>query len=183
MTLDGIPYVGHYNAETPNLFVATGFGKWGMTNSTVSSILLKDLIIKGKSPWQDVYNPSRKTIGPSAKNAITQNANVAGQLLDGKLSNLPKDIDVSPGEGMVVEVDGKRAGAYRDEGGNLHLVNTTCTHMGCEANWNEAERSWDCPCHGSRFSIDGDVIEGPAVKPLSFDEDVNTIKKVLKEDF
>lgn len=183
MTLDGIPYVGHYNAETPNLFVATGFGKWGMTNSTVSSILLKDLITKGKSPWQDVYNPSRKTIGPSAKNAIIQNANVAGQLLDGKLSNLPKDIDVSPGEGMAVEFDGKRAGAYRDEGGNLHLVNTTCTHMGCEANWNEAERSWDCPCHGSRFSIDGVVIEGPAVKPLSFEEDVNTLKKVIKEDF
>ena len=183
MTLDGIPYVGQYTSETPNLFVATGFGKWGMTNSTVSSIILRDLIVSGKSPWMDIYNPSRKTIGPSAKNFIVQNANVAGQLLDGKLSKLPKDIDVLPGEAIVAEVDGKRAGAYRDKDSNLHIVNTTCTHMGCENNWNEAEKSWDCPCHGSRFTIDGDVIDGPAVKPLSFDDDVNTLKKVIKEDF
>jgi len=183
MTLDGIPYVGHFTEETPNLYIATGFQKWGMTNSVVSSILIRDLILSGKSPWFDVYNPSRKTIAASAKEFIVQNANVATQLIDGKLSKLSKDIDILPGEGKVVEADGKRAGAFKDEDCNLHLVNTTCTHMGCELNWNNGERSWDCPCHGSRFDVDGKVIDGPAVSPLSFDNDVNTIKKLISEDF
>ncbi|MFA5524063.1 MAG: (2Fe-2S)-binding protein [Tissierellales bacterium] len=80
-------------------------------------------------------------------------------------------------------IEGKRAGAYKDEEGNLHLVNTTCTHMGCELNWNSAERTWDCPCHGSRFSYDGTIVEGPATKPLRFSMDVNIFKKLLQEDF
>lgn len=183
MTLDGIPYIGNYTVNTPNLYVATGFGKWGMTNSTVSSLLLKDLITGKESPFADVYNPSRKTIIPSAKEFIVQNANVAGQLLDGKLSTFPNDVELENGEGKVVEKDGKRAGSYKDNNGKIHLVNTTCTHMGCELNWNNGEKSWDCPCHGSRFDVDGDVLEGPAVSPLSFDNDVNTLEKVIKEDF
>ncbi|SCG84279.1 oxidoreductase, FAD dependent [Proteiniborus sp. DW1] len=183
MTLDGIPYVGHYASDTPNLYIATGFQKWGMTNSMVSAMLIRDLIVKGESPWQDVYNPSRKTILASAKNFVVENLNVAEQLIDGKLSPLPTDIDVKPGEGKVCMIDGKRAGVYKDEEGNLHLVNTTCTHMGCELNWNSAERTWDCPCHGSRFSYDGEIVAGPATKPLSFSNDVNTLKKLLQEDF
>jgi glycine/D-amino acid oxidase-like deaminating enzyme/nitrite reductase/ring-hydroxylating ferredoxin subunit len=183
MTLDGLPYVGHYTSNTPNMYIATGFGKWGMTNSMASAIILKDLITKGKSPWQDVYSPSRQTVVASTKNFIVGNINVAGQLLDGKLSPLPEDIDIKCGEGKVVEINGKRTGAYRDEHGTLYLVNTTCTHMGCELNWNSAEKSWDCPCHGSRFSYEGKIIEGPAVKPLTVSNDVNTIEKLFKDDF
>ncbi|MGN9164193.1 FAD-dependent oxidoreductase [Tissierellaceae bacterium HCP3S3_D8] len=183
MTLDGLPYVGHFDSETPNMYIATGFGKWGMTNSIASSMILRDLIINNENPWKDVYNPSRKTIASSTKNFIVQNANVASQLIDGKLSNLPEEVDIKPGEGKVLEVDGERAGAFRDENDKLHLVNTTCTHMGCELNWNSAERSWDCPCHGSRFTYEGEIIQGPAVKPLSFDRDVNTLKKLINEDF
>ncbi len=74
--------------------------------------------------------------------------------------------DLQNDEGAVVKVNGKRAGAYRDHEGALHLVDTTCTHIGCEADWNEAERTWDCPCHGSRYSFEGEVIEGPAKKSL-----------------
>lgn len=183
MTLDGIPYVGHYTSDTPNLYVATGFGKWGMTNSIASSIILRDLIIEGKSPWQEVYNPSRKTIIPSAKNLIVQGVNVATELVSGKLSKGSKEIDLKAGEAQIVQVDDKRAGAYRDESGKLYLVNTTCTHMGCELNWNSAEKSWDCPCHGSRFDFEGKVLEGPATKDLSFDLDVNTLKKLFTEDY
>ncbi|NLY45013.1 MAG: FAD-dependent oxidoreductase [Tissierella sp.] len=183
ITLDGVPYVGQYASDTPNLYVATGFAKWGMTNSMASSIVLRDLIVKGTSPWADVYNPSRKTIMASSKNFLVQNADVAGQLLEGKLHSTEKDIDLKPGDAIFVEFDGDKTGAYRDESGKLHLVNTTCTHMGCELKWNKAERSWDCPCHGSRFTYEGKVIHGPAVKPLSFDRDVNTIEKVIKEDY
>ncbi|HLR20852.1 MAG TPA: FAD-dependent oxidoreductase [Tissierellaceae bacterium] len=183
MTVDGLPYVGQFIYDTPNLYLATGFQKWGMTNSMASSMILRDLIVDGESPWGDVYNPSRKTVTASTKEFVVQNTNLAGQLLDGKLSKLPKDIVVKSGEGKVLEIDGERVGAYRDEDGELHLVNTTCTHMGCELNWNSAEISWDCPCHGSRFTYTGEIIQGPAVKPLSFDRDVNTIKKLINEDF
>lgn len=183
MTLDGLPYIGLYSQDTPNLYIATGFQKWGMTNSTVASIILKDLITKGENSWLDLYTPSRKTSLTAAKEFLVQNANVAGQLIDGKLEKPPRDMDISPGEGRVIEKDGKRAGAYRDDKGKLHLVNTTCTHMGCELNFNSAETSWDCPCHGSRFTLDGEIIDGPAVSNLSFDLDVNIFNKVINEDF
>lgn len=183
MTMDGLPFAGHFTSDTPDLYVATGYGKWGMTNGMASAMILGDLIIKGESPWQDAYDPSRKTAAASAKSFISENLNVAGNLIKGKIQKLPEDVDVKPGEGKIIEAGGQRAGAYRDEHGALHIVNTTCTHMGCELNWNSAEKSWDCPCHGSRFSFRGDIIEGPAVDPLDMDTDVNTVKKLIKEDF
>lgn len=183
MTLDDIPYVGHFTADTPNIYIATGYGKWGMTNSMASSMILRDLIIEGKSPWQDVYSPSRETIIASAKEFVVQNLNVAEKLIGGKISPLPDDVEIKPGEGKIIEANGQRAGAYRDEQGKLHIVDTTCTHMGCELNWNSAERTWDCPCHGSRFSYKGDVIEGPALRPLDIHDDVNTVEKLIKDDF
>ena len=183
MTLDGIPYVGNFTSNTPNMYIATGFGKWGMTNSMVSAMILRDLIVEGESPWQEVYNPSRKSIVASAKNFVVQNFNVAEQLIEGKITSLPENIDIKPGEGKILRIDGERIGAYKDMQEKLHLVNTTCTHMGCELNWNPAEKSWDCPCHGSRFSYKGDVIEGPTVKPLKSGNDVNTIEKLFKDEF
>lgn len=183
MTLDDIPYVGHFTSDTPNLYVATGFGKWGMTNSTASSMILRDLIIDGKSPWQDVYSPSRQTIKASAKTFVVENLNVAKELIKGKITSLPEDIDIEPDEGKLIEAEGQKAGAYRDKQGTLHVVNSTCTHMGCELCWNSAEKSWDCPCHGSRFTYEGDIIEGPAVKPLDIHNDVNTVEKILKDNY
>ncbi|KNY25959.1 Rieske (2Fe-2S) iron-sulfur domain-containing protein [Pseudobacteroides cellulosolvens ATCC 35603 = DSM 2933] len=91
-------------------------------------------------------------------------------------------IIIRPGEGKIIEANGQKAGAYRDEQGTLHVVDTTCTHMGCELSWNPAEKSWDCPCHGSRFSYEGGVIEGPALRSLDL-HDVNTIEKLVKDDF
>src|SRR5690606_25577698 len=105
MTLDGLPYVGNFTSDTPNLYIATGFGKWGMTNSMVSAMILRDLIIKGESSWEDVYNPSRKTIISSAKNFIVENYNVAEQLLNGKLSQLSKELELAPGEAKVLKID------------------------------------------------------------------------------
>ena len=183
MTLDGVPYIGNFTDKTPNLYIATGFGKWGMTNSMVSSMLLNDLIVKGESPWEEIYNPSRKSIIPSAKEFSKQGINVSSNLIGGKIKRGTKDKKVERGQGKIIDIDGKKVGAYRDEDGKLHLVNLTCTHMGCELNWNSAERSWDCPCHGSRFNVDGEILNGPAVHPLSFDKDVNIIERLLKEDF
>jgi glycine/D-amino acid oxidase-like deaminating enzyme/nitrite reductase/ring-hydroxylating ferredoxin subunit len=183
MTMDSVPLIGNYSSDFNNLYIATGFKKWGMTSSMVSAMILRDLISKGKSPWQDVFDPSRRTIAASAKSFVKENVNVAGQLIDGKLENPSKKIRLKPGEGKIVKIDGDRSGVYKDENGDLHIVNTTCTHMGCELNWNEAEKSWDCPCHGSRFNIDGEILTGPAVHQLSKDKDVNIIKKLINEDF
>lgn len=183
MTLDGLPYVGHFTSDTPNLYIATGFGKWGMTNSMVSAMILTNLIVEGQSRWEDVYNPSRHTIAASTKNFVVENLNVAAKIIEGKFEPLPEELELNPGEATVYESNGQRTGAYKDDQGNLHLVDTTCTHMGCELFWNSAEKTWDCPCHGSRFSIDGDIIEGPANTPLKFNNRINPITRLIKDEF
>lgn len=165
MTLDGVPYVGHLTPQSPNLFVATGFGKWGISNGTASAMILKDLIVKGDNPWAPVYNPSRFNL-VALKSFVVQNVDVAKEYVSGKMAKLPDHIDIPEGEARTVEADGHRMGAFRDEEGELHLVDITCTHLGCELKWNDAERTWDCPCHGSRFNIDGEVMEGPAFNHL-----------------
>jgi Rieske Fe-S protein len=170
-TLDDIPYVGKISSASPNMYVATGFRKWGMTNSTVSAILLKDLIVNGESPWAPVYDPSRFEADPMIKNFVSANADVAKHLLGDKLKPVPKDIDIAPGEAKVIEHDGNKVGIYKDNKGKIHAVDNTCTHMGCELIWNAAELSWDCPCHGSRFTYEGDISEGPALKTLRTEDD------------
>lgn len=168
-TLDKVPYIGRLTSKIPNIFVATGFRKWGMTNSTVSAVIIKDLIIKGENPWTEVYDPSRFVPNPSITSFISINADVAAKLVSGKLKPMTQDIDVEKGEAGNVEIEGQKMGIYRDEKGQLHTVDTTCTHMGCELKWNDAEKSWDCPCHGSRFTYEGEIVEGPAINELQHD--------------
>ncbi|MBM7585150.1 glycine/D-amino acid oxidase-like deaminating enzyme/nitrite reductase/ring-hydroxylating ferredoxin subunit [Bacillus pakistanensis] len=167
ITVDKVPYIGQHSSKKKNIYVATGYKKWGMTSSTVAATLLTDLIIKKSSPYEEVFQPSRFVADPSIKHFIKENADVARHLVKGKLEipmKTPDDLRVD--EGDVVNINGIRGGGYRDEDGKLHLVDTTCTHLGCECEWNHGDRTWDCPCHGSRYSINGDVIEGPAEKPL-----------------
>ncbi|WP_257535702.1 FAD-dependent oxidoreductase [Mesobacillus foraminis] len=166
-TLDKIPFVGHYSPTTKNIYVATGYRKWGMTNSTNAALLLTDMIVGRKNPYQEVFDPNRFHADPDVKKFLTVNARVAAELVKGKLeSPSAQPENLKNDEGATVMVNGKRAGAYRDEDGQLHIVDTTCTHMGCELEWNNGERSWDCPCHGSRFSYKGEVLDGPAETPL-----------------
>ncbi|PQD95752.1 FAD-dependent oxidoreductase [Pradoshia eiseniae] len=168
VTLDKLPYIGQYSSSKENLFIATGFGKWGMSNGAVASMLLCDLATDQENPYEELFSPSRsETNLQSASTFVKENANVAKELIKGKIS--PDDVDpndLKPNEGGHIKFKGKRAGAYRDENGSLCILDTTCTHMGCEVNWNSGERSWDCPCHGSRFDTNGEVLEGPAVDPL-----------------
>lgn len=167
VTLDKVPYIGPITAKHPNLLVATGYRKWGMTNGTAAALLLRDIILGKENRFAELFTPSRFVADPSIKKLISFNADTAGHLIKGKLEYVPKTMkDLNADEGAPVIVNGKRAGAYKDKEGVLHVVDTTCTHMGCETEWNEAERSWDCPCHGSRFSYTGKVLEGPAEKPL-----------------
>jgi glycine/D-amino acid oxidase-like deaminating enzyme/nitrite reductase/ring-hydroxylating ferredoxin subunit len=165
-TMDEVPYIGNLTSDTPDVYVATGFGKWGMSTGTAAALIFRDLILNGYSPWMDIYSPSRFTPIASAKNFVQENLNVAKHLLSGKLSSVPGTAEIPKGEGKIIEYDGQRAGAYRDRQGALHIIDTTCTHLGCELQWNSAETSWDCPCHGSRFTYEGEIIDSPAQNKL-----------------
>ncbi|WP_240985807.1 FAD-dependent oxidoreductase [Acididesulfobacillus acetoxydans] len=164
-TLDDVPYIGRMTAGHPDIYLATGFRKWGMTGGTVAGLLLRDLIVKGESPWEDVYRPPRFT-APAAMQFVAQNADVAFNLIAGKLLPGQGAIHLQPGEAVLANVDGEKTGVYIDAQRQVHAVDTTCTHLGCELRWNNAESSWDCPCHGSRFGLDGEVLEGPAMQAL-----------------
>ncbi|WP_456272966.1 FAD-dependent oxidoreductase [Bacillus sp. AK031] len=167
ITVDKVPYIGQLTAGHKNIFVATGFKKWGMTSGTAAGMILSDLVIKKASPYEEIFNPSRFVADPSLKHFLQQNGDVAKHLIKGKLTPASKSPnELKNGEGAHVSVNGQKGGGYKDDQGNLHIVDTTCTHMGCEVHWNKGERTWDCPCHGSRFSYDGEVLEGPAKKPL-----------------
>jgi len=166
-TLDKIPYVGEITKTQRNILIATGYRKWGMTNGTAAAMLLSDIALNKENPYNSVYTPSRFYADPSLKEFIKENADVAKHLIKGKLEIADKNPeDLKNDEGAVVMINGARKGAYRDTQGKLHVVDTTCTHVGCEVNWNSGDRTWDCPCHGSRFSYTGEVVEGPAEKPL-----------------
>lgn len=166
-TLDKVPYIGEITPGQPNILIATGYRKWGMSNGTAAALLFRDMVLKRKNNFQKLYTPSRFYVNPSLKNFFVQNADVATHLIKGKLglSNINPE-KLSNDEGAIISIKGERKGAYKDEEGKLHIVDTTCTHLGCEVEWNDGERTWDCPCHGSRFSYIGEVIEGPAEKPL-----------------
>lgn len=167
ITIDKIPYIGKLKEKKENIFIATGFKKWGMTHGTVAAQLITDLIMQRKNPYEEVYKPSRFHADPSIRYFLRQNLDVADHFIRGKLDLPKKSVEqLEKGEGNIIYVNSKRAGAYKDESGKIHCVDTTCTHLGCEVNWNAGDSTWDCPCHGSRFSYDGTVIEGPAKTPL-----------------
>lgn len=182
VTLDKLPYIGELTSGQPNILIATGFRKWGMSNGTAAALLFKDMVLGKENIFEKLYTPSRFYAHPSLKNLLVENANVVGQLIKGKLDSPQKNLaDLDNGEGAVITLKGHRKGAYKDDAGELHIVDTTCTHIGCEVEWNNGDRTWDCPCHGSRFSFTGEVIEGPAEKPLQ-KYDYKMIDNLTSED-
>lgn len=166
-TLDKVPYIGPITNQNQNVYIATGFRKWGMTNGTLAAQLISGYILGEESLFHELFKPSRFKTDPSMKHFLSQNFDVAAHLVEGKLelvADRPERLKKT--EGKVIQWKGERAGAYKDENGEIFLLDTTCTHMGCEVEWNSGEHTWDCPCHGSRFAYNGEVVEGPAKKPL-----------------
>lgn len=166
-SLDKIPYIGNITEKKDNVYVATGYKKWGMTNGTFAGILLSSLLKDKDSKYKELFKPSRGEVKENIGTLLGVNLNVAKELIKGKLVNDELKLeDIKNDTGAIIKLNGKRAGAYRDHKGILYLVDSTCTHLGCELEYNNAERTFDCPCHGSRFSYEGKVIEGPAMKNL-----------------
>lgn len=168
-TPDKIPYIGQMHAFNKQVLVATGFNKWGMTNGAVAAMLLKDILTKQPNEFESLFKPARSHLKTSTLSTLAkENSLVAKELIKGKINPRKKvNHSLHPGQGSIVEVAGERIGIYLHEDGTEDRVSPVCTHMGCTVGWNQAEKSWDCPCHGSRFSSDGSVLEGPAVKPLN----------------
>ena len=165
--MDHAPFVGWSSSRDDAYLVATGFNAWGITNGAAAAMLIADSVEGKKNPWLDLYDATRIKPVAGAAQFIKGNAEVAADLIGGYLRAKPQDFDtLKPGEGGILKLDGRNVAAYRDEQGKVHAVSAACTHMGCLVGWNGNDRSWDCPCHGSRFALDGRVLHGPAVKPL-----------------
>lgn len=167
-TMDKVPYIGPVTKNEDNVFVATGYRKWGMTNGTIAAQIITDRILDKDNPYHKLYTPSRFQADPSIREFTKMNADVAKHMIRGKLEYTNDNVSsLKTDDATVTRVNGKRTGVYKDEDNQLYAVDTTCKHLGCEVNWNSGDRTWDCPCHGSRYSYTGEVIEGPAKEPLN----------------
>lgn len=168
MPMDGVPYIGQFSESRPDWLVATGFQKWGMSSSVVAAEILSALAL-GQAPIADgaVFSPHRFQAGASAKqlagDAACSIRGLGRRILEpGRVSAE----DLPAGHGGVVDLDGEKMGVYRDESGELFAVPIKCPHLGCQLEWNPDEKSWDCPCHGSRFDYQGRLLDGPAQTDL-----------------
>jgi len=166
-SMDGIPFIGRASASAPRLYVATGFNAWGISNGTVAGNILSDLIQEKENEAAGLFDATRLKPLTGGAEFVKENLKTAQHFIGDRLHvHRAKDLHLQPGQSCVVKIKGDAVAAYRDDTGQLHAVSAVCTHMGCVVGWNATDRSWDCPCHGSRFGIDGSVIHGPATSPL-----------------
>ena len=167
MSVDRVPFVGRLSRRSKHVYVGTGYSKWGMTAGTVAAELIADAILGRENPWASLYDSKR--IEPRALGKLVKENTAAGyrffaqRLARGKKRS-PDEL--APGEGAILRLKGLKRAVYKDEGGGVHVLSPVCRHLWCYVEWNAAERSWDCPCHGSRYSGEGRVIQGPTVEDL-----------------
>ena len=167
ITPDQVPYIGRYASGQPDWYVATGFQKWGMTSSMVSAMLIRDMICGNENPNAEVFDPGRFEVSSIPKVAAEGGHAVKG--LTKRLFEIPSDqaAQIPYGHAGIVSLNGEKAGVYKEEDGTVHAVDIQCPHLGCQLEWNPDERSWDCPCHGSRFDYLGHLISGPAQEEIT----------------
>ena len=171
ITLDKIPYIGEFSKMMENVYVGTGYKKWGMTTSNVAAKIITDKIQGRKNKYEEVFTSTRlkpiknrwefgEMIKETTNSLIINKLKVPEEKL--------KDIEI--GEGKIIEIDNEKVGIYKDEDGNIYTIKPVCAHLGCELSWNNLEKTWDCPCHGSRFDYKGNQIYGPAINDLDEDK-------------
>ncbi len=168
ITADRGPYVGPVTPLSSRVYMAGGYRKWGLTTGTASAQALAAVLSGKRSEFAETFTPNRIKPLASLPSLIRENADAGFHFFADRVRERPsrESPDLAPGEAGIVTHDDRRAAAYRDEKGGLHVVSPVCTHLWCQLRWNDAEASWDCPCHGSRFSPDGEVLQGPATNPL-----------------
>lgn len=166
---DKLPYIGFASHSSKHIYMATGFFADGLVYGALSALILSDMIVGRENQWQSAFDSNRFTPFASAPAFIKESSNVFIQYMKDYPGqhDVPDANQIEKGQGKIIESQGEKIAAYRDPDGKLHCVSAVCTHMKCIVSWNNAELTWDCPCHGSRFTTDGKVIEGPALIPLA----------------
>ncbi|MDQ3179830.1 MAG: FAD-dependent oxidoreductase [Acidobacteriota bacterium] len=166
-THDGLAFIGRYSDSEPNVYLITGDSGMGMTHGTIGGMLVSDLITGRENPWAEVYEPSR-ILTQSIKEAVPEIVSSTMPYVDWLTGGDVSSVDeIKNGEGAIIRQGTSKIAAYRDENGKLYQRSAVCTHLGCIVRFNSLEKTWDCPCHGSRFSTDGHVINSPAISPLA----------------
>jgi len=166
MPADTLPFVGRLWPFSDRVLTATGLRKWGIAMGTAAAAMLSDLVSARDNPWASTFSPLRLHPRAGATSFVKENANVAAHFFADRLARGGSASDLAPGEGRVIGDGLAQRAVYRDDGGTVHTLSARCTHLGCIVRFNGAERTWDCPCHGSRFAATGEVLEGPAVHDL-----------------
>jgi glycine/D-amino acid oxidase-like deaminating enzyme/nitrite reductase/ring-hydroxylating ferredoxin subunit len=164
---DGVPFAGRLHLRSDRVYVGTGFKKWGITAGTAAAMVIADLIAGRDNEWARLFSSTRVRPQELPRFAV-ENGRVGFRFVADRLKHRgtrPIE-DLAPGEGAIVSAAGQKVAGFRDDDGVLHAVSSRCTHLGCQVAWNAAERTWDCPCHASRFTVDGEILNGPAVDPL-----------------
>ena len=170
--LIGVAFIGRNPLDHPNVFIVTGDSGMGLTHGTIAGILLTDLMLGRENPWTKLYDPSRKTLGALGR-FVKENLNLAAQYGDWLTSgDVASSSEIKQDTGAVVRNGLVKVAVYRDQQGRCHKCSAICTHLGGIVHWNDAEKTWDCPCHGSRFDRLGGVLNGPANHDLG---SVNTV--------
>jgi glycine/D-amino acid oxidase-like deaminating enzyme/nitrite reductase/ring-hydroxylating ferredoxin subunit len=181
-SLDGLPYIGKLNDATnsANIYVATGYGGDGLTFGTVAGQLLTDLIIGNPNECAEIYKPSRGKSLSAIGQLVTMGVKAVSQFVGDRLQPVEATTvaEIDPDEGKIMEVSGEKIAVYKDANGELFAMSAKCTHLGCIVNWNTAEKSWDCPCHGGRFDPKGNVINPPPQQALAS----RTLNGIVKDD-
>jgi glycine/D-amino acid oxidase-like deaminating enzyme/nitrite reductase/ring-hydroxylating ferredoxin subunit len=180
--IDYLAFIGR-NPGDKHVYIATGDSGQGMTHGTIAGILLSDLITGRDNPWKELYDPARKTMRAAGEFA-RENLNVAAQYRDYATGGDIKSADdLMPGQGAVIRHGLRKVAAYKNEDGHVHECSAVCPHLGCVVHWNDAEKTWDCPCHGSRFDRFGSVLNGPAITDLKpLEERVGRVPDMATKD-
>lgn len=167
ISLDKIPYIGEFSNLMPNVYVGTGYKKWGITSSNVAANIIVDKILGKENPYEEVFTSTRlkpiknhQEMGNMLKEVVKSLVVEKFKIPEKTLKSIHKE------DGKIVEIDGKKLGIYKDKEGMLFAIKPVCSHLGCELSWNNLEKTWDCPCHGSRFTYEGKSIYDPSIHDL-----------------
>ena len=167
ITLDKIPYIGKFSKMWENAYVGAGFNKWGITTSQIAAEIITDQILGEENEYEDIFKATRVEPIKNIKEVTNMVKESVNSLFVKKLEVPQEEANqIQNGEGKIVEIIGQKIGIYKDEKGEIYKVNPVCKHLGCELSWNNLEKTWDCPCHGSRYDYKGNLIYGPSVKNL-----------------
>ncbi|MBA3682872.1 MAG: FAD-dependent oxidoreductase, partial [Bacteroidetes bacterium] len=181
--MDGLAFIGRNPFDKNNVYIVTGDSGNGMTHCTIAAMLIDDLINERENKFEDLYDPSRfKLFSGAGKTFFKEFVGGFTNYFKVKKKDSIKENElesINKNEGKVIEIEGKKYGVFCDETNELHFVSADCTHLKCTVRWNNDEKSWDCPCHGSRFTHEGKILNGPAITDLAYHKEVKPVNGMI----